>query len=75
MRLLISKFMSMVFVVSVCCAPSARAFDLAKGLMYAVPAPKGRRLWTVPTPAGTCRPRSRCGCPRNWPGNCTATWR
>lgn len=41
MRLFINKFSLIIFVVGLFCVPSARAFDLANGLMDAVPAPKG----------------------------------
>src|SRR5450755_3176359 len=41
MCLFIKRFLFILFVLSPSCAPSARAFDLANGLIYAVPAPKG----------------------------------
>jgi len=41
MRLFIHKFTLIIFIAGLFCTPSVRAFDLANGLMYAVPALKG----------------------------------
>ena len=41
MRTFITKFSLIFLATGLFCAPCAWAFDLSKGLMYAVPAPQG----------------------------------